>query len=278
MPPNSANDWRVFWRIIFDVIEGTIRLREELTWWAVGSADRLDRVVEDLPFVLRGDVEVMRDRAVFRGGYLVGRTLALRDFAHKRVGLGVDLGKTSEQVQGENVSLTVDVKLHPFPASADPRVYPIFYMPQFEVGEAGNQAQLAAHVRDNANVVTHNLEWHISGSGPLPSADYRLWHLDGWHRLRVRQDAIFMNDAGPVASPQVGKPYIAENGYKFHVDSFPIGIVANNQPRHNFPVGPQDFYIGGIPDADEPKNIRGLDGDIAYLEFDPNSSCGSCTQ
>ncbi|WP_374686324.1 hypothetical protein [Promineifilum sp.] len=247
-------NWILFWRITFDVIEGAIRLQQEITWWEYDDQSgallytRRDRTVEDLPYRLVGDATVMRDHVVFRGGYLEARTLDLLAYAQKRLGVHIDLEELSQTLgQGENIAIRADVKLHPI----GPVAYPIFYLPQ-------SPADPALAVRllvDEGGDLTRRVVWTISGQFLGSPGNYHLAHFDGWHAVRVRQD------------------HDTRDGdfYEFLIDGAPMGDGPAAPPTHHFEPTPQTFYIGRTPELPD-----GLYGEVYHLDFDPNDSCGGC--
>lgn len=243
--------WQVFWRITFDVVEGDLRLRQEVTWWEEPSESngsmltRRERIIEDLPYTLTGDVKIESNRAVFRGGYVEGRTLDLLAYVRRRLGSVTNLEGASMSELGETIAIWADVK--PYPTESG--VSPIFYMPQ-----PGAPAGL--RLLEVANGAQRWIQWHISNQELFSEKRFQLAHFDDWHALRVRQD-IDTATGGSV--------------YEFLVDAIDLGSQEASPENHDFGLGAQTFYIGATPD-----HLDGLYGEISYLDFDPNDSCGSC--
>jgi len=245
-------DWQVFWRITFDVIDGVIRLQQELTWWEMRHEanewvfTRRDRVVEDLPYTLQGAVTIERDRAVFRGGYLEGQTLDLLAYVQKRLGPAANLSGLTSLSLGESIAIRADVKLHPLGDGE----YPVFYLSQ---PDAPPGVRLLEVVRGGQR---RWIEWHISNQALHSPEPFRIAHFDDWHALRVRQDE------DTAAGHQV---------YEFLVDSIALGNEKADPGVHKFDTGPMTFYIGATPD-----HLGGLHGEITHLDFDPSDSCVRC--
>jgi hypothetical protein len=244
--------WQVFWRITFDVVEGVLRLRQEVTWWESSSEinegvlTRRERIIEDLPYTLHGNVTIERDRAVFRGGYLEGRTLDLLAYVRRRLSSAADLAALSNSKLGDNIAIWVDVK----PYATEDGVSPIFYMPQ---PDAPAGLRLLEVTRGGQR---RWIQWHISNQEVFSDKPFQLAHFDDWHALRVRQD---MDTA------------TQRSVYEFLVDAVALGSDEAEPEGHDFGLGAQTFYIGATPD-----HLGGLYGEISYLDFDPNDSCVSC--
>jgi hypothetical protein len=245
-------EWQVFWRITFDVVEGVLRLRQEVTWWEASSDDnegiltRRERIIEDLPYTLHGNVKVERDRAVFRGGYLEGRTLDLLAYVQRRLSPTTNLTALSNSTLGETIAIWADVKPYP----TEDGVSPIFYMPQPNA-PAGLRLLEVTHGEQRRWI-----QWHISNQEAFSEKAFRLAHFDDWHAVRVRQDIDTAKQ---------------RNVYEFLVDAIALGSEEANPEGHDFGLGSHTFYIGATPD-----HLGGLYGEISYLDFDPNDSCGSC--
>lgn len=244
--------WQVFWRITFDVVEGVLRLRQEVTWWEASSGidqgllTRRERIIEDLPYTLHGNVTIERDRAVFRGGYLEGQTLDLLAYVQRRLSSVDDLAARSNSKLGDNIAIWADVK----PYSTGDGVSPIFYMPQPDTSAGLRLLEITQDGRRRW------IQWHISNQELHSEKPFQLAHFDDWHALRVRQDIDTATQ---------------HSVYEFLVDAVALGTEAANPDSHDFGLGAQTFYIGATPD-----HLGGLYGEISYLDFDPNDSCGSC--
>jgi len=245
--------WQVFWRITFDVVEGMIRLRQEVTWWESSSEannnvlTRRERIIEDLPYILHGDVTIERDRVIFRGGYLEGRTLDILAYVQRRLSTVTELSLPSNSKLGDNIAIWADIK----PYSTPDGVSPIFYMPQPNT-TAGLRLLETTTYGDQRRWI----QWHISGQELDSDKPFQLAHFDDWHAVRVRQD---MDTA------------TQRSVYEFLVDAVALGSRPADPEGHEFGLDAQTFYIGATPDHPD-----GFYGEIAYLDFDPNDSCGSC--
>lgn len=255
IPVTPPPPWQVFWRITFDVVEGLIRLRQEVTWWESSSEanqgvlTRRERILEDLPYTLHGDVTVERDRVIFRGGYLEGRTLDMLAYVQRRLSTVTELSLPSNSKLGDNIAIWADVKPYPTPDG----VAPIFYMPQ-PYAPAG--LRLLEETTSNGNQQRRWIQWHISNQNAISEKPFQLAHFDDWHAVRVRQD---MDSA------------TQRSVYEFLVDAVALGSSPAESEGHEFGMDAQTFYIGATPD-----HLGGFYGEIAYLDFDPNDSCGSC--
>lgn len=253
-------NWKIFWRIIFDVVHGNPRLQLEMTLWDLFPFNRRGRIVRDLTPDIKPDgiVHFVGDKAVFFGGYLecevdldsAANSLldqALADTGDPRYDVADPnvLQAASESINGENVSIDAEVLLYDTGSGSE---FPIFYFPQ---PDAANGVRLIE--RSSPDRAIH---WEISNQvyDPLPS--FSLETFDGHHRLRVRQAAGLEE----------------RDEFIFLVDSIPIpwGLSLTDR-THLFSGKPQCFYIGATPD-----HLGGLFGEIKRLDFDPNSSCPSC--
>lgn len=257
---------RVFWRIIFDVVDHTIRLRQEFTCWHKvrdrvddgGTSDwsdpywyRADRLMVNLQYRIVGRVAIAHDHVVFDGGYLECETYDWTPFA--LTCLDGQPGEMSELIAGENVAIRADVRLRkPQPGGA----YPLFHLQQ-----VGNPPVMLTQTIPGPRPDLVMVHWDIDARPHDSSMPYRIRPSVDWHRVRVYQD-----DGGV---------------FKFWSDSVPLGnsaiVSATDPPAFSFDLVPRTFTIGAAPNR-RTKVLETLEGDIAYLEFDPNSSCGSCTQ
>jgi hypothetical protein len=272
MPPQKF--WKVFWKIIFDVVGGQVILKEELTLWdnihpaSVDPPVRLDRTVKDLTCEPIGEVQIENDHAVFAGGYIKATSFDKQAYVDElqQAGIVTSVGPPTldgiTAIVGETVAIRADVWLEPASRS------PIFHYPQPDLNPG---VELSRYYNEKEDYYT--LAWSISGN-PLPrgnsyrSHGYQLDDADGWHRLRVRQGE---ENGAPV--------------FDFTVDSIPLGsrvveatvkqIVPVLPGVHLFEPAAQTFYIGATPGHLQQFG-EGLHGKIRHLEFDPNDSCGSC--
>jgi hypothetical protein len=264
--------WKVFWKIIFDVVDGQVILKEELTLWDNVHPDppvRLHRQIEPLKNDLIGDYLIEQDRVVFKGGYIKAQSADKQEYINYLDQEGIlpspstpILGGVAEIV-GETVSIQADVWLEPFSRS------PIFHYPQGPNLNPG--VELSRFYNETKDY--YYLAWSISGN-PYPRGfpyhspnGYKLDDADGWHRLRVRQ-------GGGTGAPV----------FDFIVDSIPLGSRAVQATAkqvepvltgvHLFEPASQTFYIGATP-GHLSQFGDGLHGEIRHLEFDPNDSGGS---
>lgn len=260
----------VFWRVVFDVVDHQIRLWEEITCWELVGGDpywrRNNRLIVDLPYQIMGYVNVLRDIAEFRGGYIECQTYDLRDFQLNCLGT---LGSgTSIPFDGENISIRADVRLLDEVGMSE---YPFFYLDQLPLpeGEPPPEEELfIPPVSLTEQLVpipnqppVQQVLWEIGGWQYSARYTFGLTPLGSWHRLRVHQDD------GPDPDTSV---------FKFWVDAIPLKHQPNEVApgMFQFDSMPQRLLIGGKPDPHG--DIIGLYGDIAYLEFDPNDSCRRC--
>lgn len=285
----NENDRVVFWRIIFDVVDHKIRLREELTCWEfLGSASpawrRLNREIHELPcnpVGPRGAVVVHEDYVEFRGGYLVSQTHDIREYQQQWLRGQANVG--SKTFDGENVSIRAEVMLAPDQVQRD---NPIFHIPRQHVFSGGIQivpgqppAGSNLQIERTLDPVTlsewsgstdeRRISWEIAGRPDQSPEAFDLNPFEGWHRIRVHQDDV--HNLG--------------DGFEFRVDSVPLGFLplvnagynldeTKENPTFIFNPTSQPFFIGGMPD--ENGVLFGLHGAISYLEFDPNDSCRKC--
>jgi hypothetical protein len=250
------SNWKVFWRITFDVVGSTARLQQELTLWELFPYVRLGRQVKDLTpgMGIHGSVHFINDKAVFDGGFLECEIHLNQDVEALLVAVGIDpseptvLSRVSESINGENVSIRADVALYDASHAAEMVEYPIFYFPQPTSPEG---LRLLEDVTDPQQRI---VRWWISNQTQAANQPFGLEAFEAQHSLRVRQG--------------VG-PGVADV-FQFLVDSIPLDEVPTVR-NHDFTGEPQSFFIGGTPD-----HPGGFFGEINYLDFDPNSSCGSC--
>ena len=247
-------DWKIFWRITFDVFNGSPRLQLEMTLWKRFLFQRLGRLVDDLaPGITPiGTAYYVDDRAVFFGGYLEC-AIDLNSHAREllvlaRIDVNTEevLGQASTSLHGENVSIRADVVLYGQSAKV---AFPIFYFPQPDT----NGIRLVESVAGGGG---RTIEWEISNQVLPSNPNFALEEFNAQHGLRVRQDK-------DTAS--------GDDVYEFLVDSIPLDSQTAAPKEHLFSGDPQIFYIGKTPDHPD-----GLFGEIAHLEFDPNSSCTNC--
>lgn len=245
--------WRVFWRILFDVVGTTPRLQLEMTLWEPFMRKRLGRSLKDLTpdMTPQGAVYFTGDRAIFVGGYLecfLDLNSILNDLL---LSAGIDPGEpvvashASVSLNGENVAITADVALFD---SSGKTEFPIFHLSQPSSSEG------VRLVEDTSDPAQRDILWTISGDFLPTGPQFELEAFDARHRIRVRQEE--------------GSGGLDE--FRFLVDSIPLAFRATSRD-HEFHGEPQVFLIGATPD-----HLGGLFGEIHYLEFDPNSSCGSC--
>lgn len=252
-------NWRIFWRIIFDVFNGAPRLQLEMTLWERFTFKRLGWRVEDLASGITpiGTVYFVNDRAVFFGGYLEC-AIYLNQYAQELLySAGIDipfesaLGDRSASLDGENVSIRADVTLY---GQSGRTAFPLFYFPQHDKYDVSiNGVRLIESVSSGGD---RTIEWEISNQVLTSNSSFTLEEFNAQHGLRVRQDR-------DTAS--------GDDVYEFLVDSIPLGSQTAAPKEHVFSGDPQTFYIGGTPAYPD-----GLFGEIAHLEFDPNSSCTNC--
>lgn len=246
-------EWRIFWRIIFDVVRRAPQLHLEMTLWDFSSGiKRLGRSVTDLSpsIVPQGTVHYVRNRAVFVGGYLEcsvdldAVAIPLLTQAGIKVKTKNSVRHLSESIDGENINIQADVALY---GQSGNTHFPVFYFPQ----PTTNGVHLVEAISNIGNRV---IEWEISNQPVVTGFGFELETFNAKHRLRVRQDR------GPAPS----------DVFEFLVDSIPIGFSLTTRD-HDFHGSPQVFYIGATPN-----HMGGLFGEIAHLDFDPNGSCKSC--
>jgi hypothetical protein len=245
-------DWRVFWRIIFDVLDSSPRLQLEMTLWKLSPLNRLGRLVIDLTPGMStvGTVFFVDSKAIFVGGYLECE-LDLNRHARDLLSMaGIDVDdeanweNVSRSINGENVSIETEVALFDLKPEPD---YPIFYFPQ---RDSRTGVRLLESVTQTGN---RRVVWEISDQTMNSNPSFSLEKFEGQHRVRVRQ----------------GLDRDEKSIFNFLVDSIPAG-TGRTDPDHRFTGEPQTFYIGATPDH------RGFVGEITRLDFDPNNSCIAC--
>ena len=247
-------DWKVFWRINFDVINSVPRLQLEMTLWEFTNGNvRLERSVTDLTFgmVPMGIVSFVGDRAIFEGGYL-DCTVDLDIEAAKLLNLrGIPLPpmsavieEESESLGGENINIRADVVLNP---QSGKEIFPLFYFPQPNM----DGVRLIENLLPDGNQA---IDWAISSQAPIHSVGFNLAGADLQHRVRVQQDS------GTGGLDQ----------YELLADSLPVG-TGSTIPNHLFSGATQQFFIGATPDLQ-----LEFFGEIVSLEFDPNGTCKNC--
>ena len=247
--------WRVFWRILFDVINGVPRLQLEMTLYDFSSGvNRLGRSVTDLTPVPVGTVHFVNDRAVFFGGYIESEVDLNTIAQDLLISAGIDTGNQlvlehlSESINGENVSIRVDAVLYEKSGKTE---FPLFHFPQPDKEEVPISG--VNLVESISTAGDRNISWEISGQGHMSSSSFSLETFDGQHGVRVRQDEGSSSDV-----------------FEFLVDSIPLGD-SNTDRTHAFTGELQTFIIGGTPAQPD-----GLFGEIVHLDFDPNNNCGNC--
>lgn len=248
---NGNDNWRVFWRITFDVINGVARLQQEMTLWTEqGDRIRLGRRVKDLIPVKHGIVHYINDRAIFVGGHLEctidltadATALLMAVFGSAPEQESVLEGITSA-IDGENISAIADLVTYDVQGVDE---YPIFSFPQPQ-----NGVSLSEHV-DRTVHVGRTIDWQISPPAVGQLAPFALDDFYGQHRVRVRQE---MEGGGQI--------------FKHLIDSISLGTTSTGS-TYEFLTTPFSFYIGRTPSQ------AGLYGEISHLEFDPHDSCGNC--
>lgn len=247
-------DWRVFWRIIFDVINGAPRLLMEMTLWEFSAGNnRLERSVTDLTpgITIIGNVQYGSDRAVFKDGYL--DCVVDLDIEEENLlnAAGIPLphrsvrGRPSISLRGENVNIRADVVIN---RRTGVNLYPIFYFPQ----PGSDGIRLLERFGNSEN---RSIRWKISGQPFASSLNFKLDPKNPQHRIRVEQDST--NDA-------------AQDKFELLIDSVPLG-ESTTTPDHQFNGLQQHFLIGKARG-----HSGGLFGEIAHLDFDPNGGCKNC--
>lgn len=282
----QPKEWKVFWRIIFDVIDGKIRLRQEIEFWELDTIiatvggdmlwTRRDRIMVDLLHVVKGEVTVKGDRAIFHGGYIEGRTVNLEAYIQNRLSRDVKAEEMSEAVQGLNVSVQANVKLDPSPLDVP---QPIFYFPQPSSPPSGKQgsvrlivlpeivkAKAGGRSQNGYQVLAERIQWILSNMEFTSGRYFRLAHFDGWHTLSASQDV----------DPDSGKQVYELVGGVIQLDRVDDTRPGKNHGRHAFHTQPVSFFIGAMPPVNKGGSIQVLLGEISHLVFDPNSSCASC--
>lgn len=250
-------DWRIFWRITFNVFNGAPKLELELTLWDFTTGRvRLGRSVTDLTpgIVQHGTVHYIGDRAVFIGGYLecevdldIEATKLLTPFGIVLPEYQSALGRESESLAGENVNIRADVVLYDQSGQAD---YPLFYFPQ----PLSDGIHLVERLTGSGSKgLIRVIDWEVSGQPVMTSSEFEIGAMDLQHRVRVQQD----KEAG-------------HEIFEFLIDSVPVAKYVT-VPNHKFTGDHQHFFIGGTPNYPD-----GLYGEIPYLEFDPNGTCKNC--
>ncbi len=246
-------NWRVFWRILFDVVKSKPRLQLEMTLWQLSPLNRLGRLVIDLvPAMNRvGTVFFVDNKAIFVGGYLECE-VDLNHFAEGLLMLaGIEINdaaweNVSQSINGENVSIETEVALYNIISGPE---YPLFYFPQ---PDSRTGVRLLESVSGTGN---RRAIWQISDQPMMASnPSFTLEAFEGQHRVRVRQ----------------GLNTKENSIFNFLIDSIPTGN-ARTRPDHRFSGDPQTFYIGATPE-----HRGGLVGEIMRLDFDPNNSCVPC--
>lgn len=242
---DPRENWRAYWRILFDVIQGVPRLQQEISIWPINGLVRLAYQMKELNFAFLGAAAPDHDRVVFNGGYIECDSDLDTDIRALAVSAGLNtgiLGPGSVAINGENVYIRADVAIaEPLDES------PIFYFPQ--PGESGVRLlEVYNPAEDNRAV-----KFSISNQFYLTKNHFSLERFRERHGLQV--------DQGLDRS---------RNVFTFVVDSTPL----ENRPTiadHRFETPMQKFYIGWTPNSSE-----GLYGAVYHLVFDPNKSCGSC--
>lgn len=246
-------DWRIFWRLVFDVVNGAPRLQLELTLWEFSAGNkRLGRSVTDLtPGITPvGTVYYVNDRAVFFGGYLdcaVDLDVEAEKLLNKSgftLPQGASaIGEESESLRGENVNIRADVVIY---EQSGKNEFPLFYFPQ----PLSQEIRLVERLTGTGSRV---IDWDISGQLTNTGAEFEIDSSDPQHRVRVEQYKAASSEF-----------------FKLPIDSVPLGHEPT-MPDHKFAGAHQHFYIGGTPN-----HPGGLFGEIPYLEFDPNGTCKNC--
>lgn len=250
-PPGNSN-WRAHWRLIFDVIDGAMRMQREITVWEkparLGTGMiRFACDIRTLPTVAQVGVTVEADRVVFDNGYLAYEAdldTDIRDLVTSAGLAGGELEGLSVPVSDQNIYIKADIALLGTVAGGE---YPIFFFPQDDT--AGVRLVEAYDAGDDARRV----RWVISNQRYLTRALFRLEGYEKRHSVRVRQGREDDLDL---------------------FDLFADSILLDTRTTvasHFFPAGMQTFYIGRTPDHPD-----GLTGAVYHLEFDPNNSCPTC--
>lgn len=252
---NNKIEWRAFWRLIFDVIEGVPRMQQEITIWEGQStwpATGLVRLAYDMK-TLAPTAEVgvtrERDRVVLNNGFIEYQTDLDRDIRNLTIAAGIatpeELEGISEPVGGENIYIRADISLF-----NDARgEHPIFYFPQADP----RGVQLAEIYEPSDD--SRRMKWIISSQVYRSQGTFHLEQFEGRHGLRARQAKEVRYDL-----------------FDLLVDTLPLD-VRYTQATHSFLPGMQTFYLGKTPD-----HPGGFTGAIYHLVFDPNNTCGRCPQ
>jgi hypothetical protein len=299
------NNWRFFWRIIFEVVDEGSGYRPkavlEMELWNIDTMTSLGRVVVPLhqvgPNPPVGTVTYSAAGALFQNSYLeYGYDLngaATDILIQSGLGTKAELDPTSIQLSGENVSIVVEVEI------ADPganKEFPIFFLQQPSYQGVMPTGALpgpqdSIQLLETIDVTNSRLiEWQISGSTYLANEKFRLENnSEGVHRIRVRQDWVprLVSDCRILGLPLpniicqwlrrlLGHEYVfdAYNGYEFLVGGLQFGEAVQSVTTHGahlFEVQAGAFRIGGTPG-----HLSGFLGTIKRLEFDPGNSCPRC--
>lgn len=270
-PTRTNPNLFLFWRILFDVVSGQVRLRKEFTVWDRTTSKqpvRLHRGIMALGWQAIGNVEIRHDKVEFRDGYLECYD---EPVDIKKLFPNLKLSGRAYSEIGDSVCVWAEIKL-PSSDTTD-TTFPIFYYPQEKITQGAgqpvqNDKYLALTVLEAKG--NRNINWTIDQpqfpARPQPPRTYKLSGPDGWHRVRVRQDWD--------QDPRVPS-------LKHYFELLVDGVSLENLPIPNdgsfrFSNKQKTFYIGRTPDPDKPGEWMKLTGELQALEFDPNDSCPSC--
>lgn len=268
---------RVLWRIVFEVCEGDINLRKEISIWELPSKTftrALLRQRWDIPLIIdrMENVTLEKDYAQFENGYIKFVDQHLEEFVQAQTSDEFDLSGLTQADLGENLGVMAEVNF----LGEQPDTFPMFFYPQDMTNKKHYVAFFLRFANTFETIKRYKINWRIQGKSAEADNQYGVAENYLWHRVTVRQSEV--GDVMNKGNAGRGRSSSRMGRFEFMADGIPMGDHTVNQPRGRFIFKSEEkeCYIGAVPGPTEYGEMVGLTGGIRRLVFDPNDSCPTC--